>query len=61
MLVSSHAAEKFFHDFAGVTMMPVAVIIIFGELWLLKALTTTESPQEEIIISSKSKLSDTQK
>jgi len=59
MLVSSQAAEKFFHDFAGVTMMPAAVILIFGDLWLLKALTTTESP-EEIIITSSSKSSSTQ-
>ncbi len=59
MLVSSQAAEKFFHDFAGVTMMPAAVILIFSELWLLKLLTTTESPEEKIIISSKSKSSNT--
>jgi exosortase len=61
MLVSSQAAEKFFHDFAGVTMMPAAVIIIFFELWLLKILTTTESPEEKIIISSKLKSSNSQK
>ena len=61
MLVSSQAAEKFFHDFAGVTMMPAAVIIIFFELWLLKIVTTTESPEKEIIISSKSKSSNSQK
>lgn len=61
MLVSSQAAEKFFHDFAGVTMMPAAVIIIFFELWLLKILTTTESPEEKIIISSKLKSSNPHK
>ena len=54
MLVSSHAAEKFFHDFAGITMMPAAVLLIFGELWLLKILTVTEpKPQKNIIISTR--------
>ncbi len=61
MLVSSQAAEKFFHDFAGVTMMPAAVIIIFFELWLLKIVTTTESSEEKIIISSKFKSSNPHK
>lgn len=61
MLVSSQAAEKFFHDFAGITMMPAAVILIFGELWILKLLTTTESTKEEIIISSKSLTSNNKK
>ena len=58
MLVSSQAAEKFFHDFAGITMMPAAVLMIFGELWLLKILNTTEPPQEKIIFSSNSIPSD---
>jgi exosortase len=54
MLVSSQAAEKFFHDFAGLTMMPAAVLLIFGELWLLKILTVTEpKPQKNIIISTR--------
>ena len=38
MLVSSQVAEKFFHDFAGLTMMPAAVLIIFSELWILEKL-----------------------
>jgi exosortase len=33
--VSSEVGEKFFHDFAGLVMMPVAVILLFGELWLM--------------------------
>ena len=32
---SSETAERFFHDFAGLTMMPIAVFILLGELWLL--------------------------
>ncbi len=53
MLVSSQVAEKFFHDFAGLTMMPAAVLLIFGELWLLKLVTTTEpKPQKSVIVRS---------
>ncbi len=28
-------ADKFFHDFAGLTMMPLAVFILAGELFVL--------------------------
>lgn len=34
--VDSTAADKFFHDFAGIVMMPFAVLVLFGELALLK-------------------------
>jgi exosortase len=32
---SNEIADKFFHDFAGLTMMPLAVLMLAGELWLL--------------------------
>ncbi len=32
---SSETAAKFFHDFAGLTMMPLAVLMLVAELWLL--------------------------
>lgn len=35
---SSETAERFFHDFAGLTMMPAAVLILFAELWLMSRL-----------------------
>jgi exosortase len=35
-------AQKFFHDFAGLAMMPLAVLILFGELWLMKKLVAGE-------------------
>jgi hypothetical protein len=38
LLVSTQAGEKFFHDFAGLAMMPAAVMILFGELWLMDKL-----------------------
>lgn len=42
MLVSTELAEKFFHDFAGLAMMPAAVLLIFSELWLMDKLTLPE-------------------
>jgi len=42
LLVSTEFAEKFFHDFAGLAMMPVAVMLIFGELWLMDKLIVPE-------------------
>jgi len=46
LLVSTEVAEKFFHDFAGLGMMPVAVLLMFGELWLMDKLTVPEpNPQ----------------
>ena len=40
--VSSEVGEKFFHDFAGLVMMPAAVLLLFGELWLLDKIVTPE-------------------
>ena len=42
LIVSSEVAEKFFHDFAGWTMMPMAIFILVGELWLMARLVTEE-------------------
>jgi len=48
LLVSAEVAEKFFHDFAGLVMMPAAVLLMFGELWLMDKLTVPEpNPQKE--------------
>ncbi len=44
MVTSSELAERFFHDFAGVTMMPLAVLLLVGELWLLAKLEVAEQP-----------------
>jgi len=35
----SQFAEKVFHDFAGLTMMPFAIIVLLVELWILRLLT----------------------
>ncbi len=41
--VSSEAGEKFFHDFAGIVMMPGAVLLLFGELWLMDKVIVPEA------------------
>jgi exosortase len=38
LVVSNQVGEKFFHDFAGLTMMPMAVLILAAELWILSHL-----------------------
>jgi len=43
MAVDSETAERFFHDFAGLTMMPIAVFLLFGELWLMNKLIVADS------------------
>ncbi len=40
--VNAETAEKFFHDFAGLCMMPAAVLLMFGGLWLMGKLVITE-------------------
>ena len=42
MVAGTKAAEKFFHDFAGLAMMPVAVLLLYAELWLLDKLIVPE-------------------
>lgn len=41
--VSSTAAEHFFHDFAGVTMMPTAVGLLLLELWLMRLIVIPDA------------------
>ena len=38
MVASNETAERFFHDFAGWTMMPVAVLALVAELWIMSKL-----------------------
>ena len=42
---------KVFHDFGGYAMMPLAVIIVVAELWLLVKLTTLPVEENTIIIT----------
>jgi exosortase len=36
--VSSHTATVFFHDLAGWFMMPMALVLLWAELWVLRRL-----------------------
>ncbi len=42
MIVSGEIAKTFFHDFAGWTMMPLAIAMLAGELWIMSKLVVTE-------------------
>ncbi len=46
-LVDSATAERFFHDFAGWTMMPMAVGLLLLEVWVLKLLDAGMRPPIE--------------
>lgn len=54
LLVSAEAADTFFHDFAGVVMMPAAVLLMFGELWLMDRITIDETETQTIHASRRS-------
>jgi exosortase len=41
---SSKVAESFFHDFAGLSMMPLAVLLILVELWLFGRFVVQDRP-----------------
>ncbi len=43
LLVSGETAERFFHDFAGLVMMPLAVLLMLVELWVLAQLVQPAS------------------
>jgi exosortase len=43
LLVSVEFGAKFFHDFAGLVMMPAAVFLLFGEIWLMDRLVVPET------------------
>jgi len=47
LYVSVEVGEKFFHDFAGLVMMPATVMLIFCELWLMDRLTVPEADTQK--------------
>ena len=48
LLASAELAQKFFHDFAGLAMMPIAVLLMFGELWLMGKLIEPEPDPQHV-------------
>ena len=56
--MGSEVAEKFFHDFAGLVMMPIAVLLIFGEIWLMDKIILPEpdSQHGKVKVQAKQKI-----
>lgn len=50
-VLSGEQWEKLFHDFGGYAMMPLALAVVVGELWILAKLTTAPNEQGAIIIT----------
>ncbi|MFZ2147119.1 MAG: exosortase [Sedimentisphaerales bacterium] len=48
--------ETVFHDFGGYAMMPLALAVVIGELWLLTKLTTLPGKEEAIIIKRQNRV-----
>jgi len=57
MLINAEVADQFFHDFAGVVMMPAAVLLLFSELWLMNKLVESEPEPQQIYARKRSKTS----
>ena len=55
MFVNAEVAEKFLHDFAGVVMMPAAVLLIFGELWLMDKFVVPGPAPQQVLTRAKAK------
>ncbi len=55
LLASAEVAQKFFHDFAGLAMMPVAVLLMFGELWLMDKLTLPDPKPQQVHVRTQAK------
>ncbi len=47
LYVNAEVAQKFFHDFAGYAMMPIAVMLLFSEIWLLDRIIVPEPPSRQ--------------
>jgi exosortase len=49
--LSNQFWDDVFHDFGGYAMMPLALAVVVGELWLLTRLTTLPDTEETVIIT----------
>jgi exosortase len=56
LVANSELAEKFFHDFAGIVMMPAAVLLMFAELWLMDKLTVSEPDATQVVTKARTEL-----
>ncbi len=46
LAASGELAARFFHDFAGLTMMPMAIAFLLLELWIMDRLVITDEPPQ---------------
>ena len=53
--LSTEVAEKFFHVFAGLVMMPAAVLFLFGELWLMDRIIVSEPEPQQVHTKTQAK------
>ena len=53
--VSSEVGEKFFHDFAGLVMMPIAVLLLFAELSLMGRIFVPEAASGKTLSAARTK------
>ena len=44
LVASGELAVRFFHDFAGFFMMPMAVMVLVGEMWVMSQLVVEDGP-----------------
>ena len=49
LLISVKLGEKFFHDFAGLTMMPIAVLLLFAELWFMDKIIPSDNVDKKCV------------
>jgi len=55
LYANAEVADKFFHDFAGLVMMPASVLLMFGELWLMDKLTVSEPEPRQVHARARTK------
>jgi len=56
--VDAKVADKFFHDFAGLVMMPAAVLLIFAELWFMDQITVSKPDPQHVHKRTRTKALD---
>jgi len=47
LYADAEIAQRFFHDLAGWTLMPLAVLMLMGELWLFSKLVVPDTPNSK--------------
>jgi len=53
--VNADVAQKFFHDFAGLVMMPIAVLLMFAEIGLMDRVIIPEPGSGQQVVSARTR------